>query len=103
MKASAKQFGKLFWFLKKRGAGLDFSRDKHMIIHQTLALGSMKDVQKLFFEYGRDEIKKEFLKPAKGLYYPSVLNFFEHVLDVKVEDKKQYLKNIYEKTSLGNS
>jgi len=82
---------------------LSLSQDKHMIIHQTLALGSMKDVQKLFSEYKRDEIKKEFLKPAKGLYYPAVLNFFEHVLNVKVEDKKQYLKNIYEKTSLGNS
>lgn len=82
---------------------MDFSRDKHMIIHQTLALGSMKDVQKLFSEYSKDEIKKEFLKPVRGLYYLPVLNFFEHVLGVKVENKKQYLKNIYEKTSLGNS
>lgn len=94
---------KLFWFIKKGGDGLDFSKDRHLIIHQMLALGSMADVEKLFREYGRDVIRQEFEKPVRGLYSPSVLHFFEHILGTQLENREQYIKKIYAKPSLRNS
>ncbi len=93
------EVNKLFWFLRKDGLGLDFSKDRHLIIHQTLALGSMADVQKLFREYGRDTIQQEFKKPISGIYTPAVLHFFEYILGVKIKNSEQYIKNIYGKTS----
>ncbi|MFA7209135.1 MAG: hypothetical protein WC120_02510 [Parcubacteria group bacterium] len=98
MEALKLKVDKLFWFLKKNEAVLDFSKDRHLIIHQTLALGSMRDVRKLFQKYGRDVISQEFQIPAKGIYAPSVLHLFEHVLGVKVKNGQQYIKNIYGKT-----
>lgn len=86
---------KLFWFMGKKGDALDFSKDRHLIIHQTLALGSMEDVQKLFQEYGKDVIRREFKVPVRGLYAPSVLRFFEHILGVKIKNSGQYIKNIH--------
>lgn len=102
MEMAKLKVNKLFWFLRKGGDVLDYSRDRHLIIHQTLALGSMDDVQKLFKKYGRDVICQEFKTPAKGLYVPSVFRFFEHILGVEIKDKEQYIKNIYGKTSPGN-
>ncbi|HBR71380.1 MAG TPA: hypothetical protein DEA27_01045 [Candidatus Moranbacteria bacterium] len=89
---------KLFWFLNKNEPVLDFSKDRHLIIHQTLALGTMKDVQNLFRKYGRDVINQEFQKPVKGIYTPAVFYFFEHILGVKIKNSEQYIKNIYGKT-----
>jgi hypothetical protein len=91
---------KLFWFLRKNRDVLDFSKDRHLIIHQTLALGSMQDVRRLFHKYGRDVINQEFQKPVSGLYAPAVLHFFEHILGVEIKNSGQYIKNIYGKTSL---
>ena len=93
------KINKLFWFLRKNGTDLDFAKDRHLIIHQTLALGSMQDVQKLFREYGKDAIQQEFQKPVAGIYTPSVLHFFEHILGVQIENSEKYIKNIYGKTS----
>jgi len=90
---------KLFWFLRKGNNVLDFSKDRHLIIHQSLALGSMTDVQKLFKEYGRATIQEEFKKPISGLYTPAVLHLFEYILGIKLENREQYIKNIYGKTS----
>lgn len=86
---------KLFWFLRKNGNALDFSRDRRLIIHQTLALGSMDDVQKLFQEYGKDEIRREFKAPIRGLYNPSVFHFFEYILGIKIKNSEQYIKRIH--------
>ena len=95
MRAMKLKIDKLFWFLRKGGNVLDFSKDRHLIIHQTLALGSMDDVQKLFQEYGKDVICQEFKTPVRGLYIPSVLHFFEHILGVKIKSSEQYIKNIH--------
>jgi hypothetical protein len=95
MKGSKTKPDKLFWFLRNRGDDLDFVKDCHLIIHQTLALGSMEDVQKLFLKYGRDVIKEEFQKPVRGLYSPSVFHFFEHVLGVRIKKSEQYIKHIH--------
>ena len=89
-----KQFNKLFWFLPKN-TELNLENDKHQIIHQVLALGSMDDVRKLFNIYGVETVKKEFLKPQPGLYSPSVLELFCCVFDVENINKSKYLKNIY--------
>lgn len=93
----------LFWFLKKKGGGLDLQKDQNLIIHQTLALGSMEDVQNLFHEYGKETIRQEFGKPIRGIYTPAVFNFFEYVLGLQIKNSEQYIKNIYGKTLSRNS
>ena len=102
MEAFKSSINKLFWFLRKDGEVLDFSKDQHLIIHQTLALGSMDDVRKLFQKYGKEVICQEFKTPIRGLYAPSVFHFFEHILGVKIKDSGQYIKNIHGKSSPRN-
>ncbi|MCX6762076.1 MAG: hypothetical protein NTY33_04555 [Candidatus Moranbacteria bacterium] len=89
---------KLFWFLKNKANGLDLEKDRNMLIHQTLALGSMNDVRNLLEVYGQDVTRNEFQKPVKGLYHPAVLELFQYLLGVKV-DKSQYIKDIYGKVT----
>ena len=84
--------------MKNRAQNLDVDRDRHMIIHQTLALGSMDDVRKVFDIYGKDTARREFQKPVKGLYQPAVLEFFQYLLKTNV-DKSQYIKNIHGKNA----
>lgn len=98
MRKRFKKIGRLFWFLKNRGENLDMKKDRNMIIHQTLALGSMDDVRKVFEVYGEDTTRKEFQKPVKGLYHPAVLEFFQYLLKTNV-DKSQYIKDIYGKNA----
>ena len=90
--------GRLFWFLKNKAENLDINKDRNMIIHQALALGSMDDVRKVFEVYGEDTTKKEFQKPIKGLYHPAVLELFQYILKTKV-DKSQYIKDIHGKNA----
>jgi len=94
MKKGLETIGRLFWYLKNRAENLDISKDRNMIIHQALALGSMDDVRKIFEVYGKDTARKEFQKPVKGLYHPAVLELFQYLLKTKV-DKVQYIKNIH--------
>jgi hypothetical protein len=89
---------KLFWFLKNKANGLDLEKDRNMIIHQTLALGSMDDVRKLFEVYDKTTVRSEFQKPAKGLYHPAVLELSQYLLGIRV-DKSQYIKDIYGKVT----
>lgn len=103
MKTFKEKVNKLFWFLKKDEAVLDSVKDRHLIIHQILALGSMDDMQKLFQKYGRNTINQEFQKPVRGIYAPSVFNFIEHILGAQVKNGGQYIKKIYGKTESGNS
>ena len=92
---------KLFWFFSK-DVDLNYDKDKHLIIHQILALGGADDVRMLFRERDEEEIRKEFLKPAKGLYHPAVLELFQYLLNVRLKDKSQYIKDIYGKLASGN-
>ena len=92
-KNNAAKFKRLFWFLN--AGNLDIKKDRHLIIHQVFSYGSMADVRQLFKMYGKEVIKREFKKPAPGLYYPSVLNFARYLLGIKKINKKKYLKNIY--------
>lgn len=93
MKNRLKKFKGLFWFLNINK--LDFSKDKNLIIHQVLAYGTFDDFKTLKKIYGLKTIRKEFLKPKKGLYYPSILNFYQYLLGIKKINKNQYLKQAY--------
>lgn len=94
---------RLFWFLRRDKDVLDISKDRHFIIHQSFALGSMDDVKNIFNQYDKAVIRQEFKNPVRGLYSPVILNFFEHILNVKLKNREIYIKNIYEKTSSRNS
>ena len=97
-----KKLNKLFWFFPSRGQNLSFDENKHLIIHQTLALGGADDIRTLFRERGEKEIRKEFKNPVKGLYHPAVLELFQHLLKVRLKNKSQYIKDIYGKFASGN-
>lgn len=97
-----KKLNKLFWFFSKKARDLNFDKDRHLIIHQTLALGGADDIRTLFRERGEEEIRKEFQSPVKGLYHPAVLELFQHLLKVRLKDKSQYIKDIYGKFASGN-
>lgn len=92
-----KSFKPLFWsydFDK-----LDPEKDKHLIIHQVLALGTMKNLKKLFKIYSKQEVKEEFLRPRPGLYFPPVLKFCQFLLGVEKLDYNNYIKDIHGKLS----
>ncbi len=56
----------------------------------------MNDVRKILKLCGRDVVRNEFKKPAKGIYHPAVLELFQYLLKVKV-NKPQYIKDIHGK------
>lgn len=93
MSTKKSQFSHLFWFLDKRNP--DLKKDKNLVVHQVLSYGTMDDIRNLVKFYGKTAIKKEFVKPRPGLYYPSVLEFCRRFLGVKKINKKEYLKNVY--------
>ncbi|HEX7586642.1 MAG TPA: hypothetical protein VF390_03355 [Patescibacteria group bacterium] len=97
-----KKTNKLFWFLDSRAQKLDPQKDRNMIIHQSLALGTLEDVKDILFFYGKKTVKKEFQKPVRGLYHPAVFKLFEYLLKIRVKNKERYIKNIYGKIAPGN-
>ena len=86
---------KLLWFQKTA----DPVRDKHQLIHQTLALGDLEDWRHLFKLYSLAEIKKEFLKPASGLYDPAVLRLAQTMLGIKKLPVRFYVKALLKNNS----
>lgn len=84
----------LFWDVHFRK--LDLRRDRHFIIHRILAYGTMDDLRALLKIYGKKIVRKEFLKPQSGLYYPNILELCLHLFEIKKVNEKKYLKNIYE-------
>jgi len=87
------QFSHLFWFLDVKKLNED--EDKNLIIHQVLAYGTMGEIKKLIKIYGKETVRKEFLKPKPGLYYPNILELICFILDVEKLDKRKYLRNIH--------
>lgn len=102
MKEKLGTIGRLFWFLKNKADNLDEKKDRNMIIHQTLALGSMDDVRKMLKLYGKDVVREEFQKPVRGIYHPAVLELFQYLFRTRV-DKSQYIKDIHGKFASGNT
>lgn len=100
MKKELTKFKPLFWFLN--ADKLDPQKDRNLIVHQVLSYGTLDDLRRLLKLYGKAAVRREFKKPAPGLYQPSILNFCQHVLGIKKINPKRYLKKIHE-TSFRNS
>ncbi|PIS32370.1 hypothetical protein COT40_00310 [Candidatus Peregrinibacteria bacterium CG08_land_8_20_14_0_20_41_10] len=84
-------FAHLFWFLDS--TKLDLIKDRNLIIHQTLAYGTMDDFKKLLQTYSKKTLCCEFQKGGRGLYLPAVLEFCRYLLKVKrLNHKTKYLK-----------
>ena len=86
------KFDHLFWYLG--GHTPDYQKDKNLIVHQVLSMGTMEDLRQLFRLYDHETIRHEFLKARPGLYYPNILEFSKFLLGVKKVDKNKYLKRI---------
>ncbi len=87
------RLNKLFWSQDPKK--LDKTKDKHLIIHQVLAYGSMQDIKYLFKIYSRETVKKVFLKGKKGLYDPKVAALIKCLLSIRKLDYSKYVKKIY--------
>ncbi|MBI5254197.1 hypothetical protein HY932_00200 [Candidatus Falkowbacteria bacterium] len=83
---------KLIWFANPRK--INVRRDKNLIIHQTLSMGSLGDIKKLFSLYSKKEIRESFLRGRRGLYDPKVLELVKFMLGIKKIDKNKYVKKI---------
>lgn len=84
---------KLFWFTDFQR--LDKKKAKELIIHQTLALGSLDDIRELFKLYSKAEVKRVFLKGKKGMYDPRVVALLKIMFGIKKLNMKKYVKEIY--------
>lgn len=63
---------------------LDIKKDKVYIIHQILAFGNLKQLQWLFNNYSKQEIRKIFLEQPMRIYRPSAFNFIKEIfLEIK--------------------
>jgi len=88
-----KGLSKLFWFTEPRK--LDKKRNSELIIHQTLAYGSLGDIRRLLKLYSKSEVKKVFLSGKKGIYDPRVLALLKIMFGIKKINSKKYVKKIY--------
>lgn len=63
-------------------------------VHQVLMFGSLKDIQTLKTDLGKNTIRKLFLKHPKKIYTASSLNFIKNfILDITTSvDEQKYLK-----------
>ena len=84
---------KLFWSTSAKK--LDKREDKKLIIHQTLAYGSLADIRRLNQIYSKAEVKKVFLNGKRGMYDPRVLALLKVMYGIKKLDSKKYVKKIY--------
>ncbi|MBI2027250.1 MAG: hypothetical protein HYS98_05560 [Deltaproteobacteria bacterium] len=83
---------KLFWFTDP--SELDLSADKELIVHQTLALGSLRDIRLLLHLYSRATIRAIFLKGKKGFYDPRAVAFAKELLGIKRLNYSRYIKYV---------
>lgn len=92
-KEVAKNFTRgLFWDVRQ--GDLDFDEDKHYIVHRVLSYGDMDDMRSLVKAYGRDQVRKEFLKPDPGTYQPEILKLCQFILGVKKLNPRMYVKDL---------
>jgi len=66
---------------------LDLERDKDYIITQVLNYGTWEDLKWLFKVYSEREIKNVVKKPARGLWFRDVLNFWNLMLNLKLKKR----------------
>ena len=87
-------FKKLLWFVDIKK--IDQEKDKDLIIHQTLSLGSLMDIKKLLKLYSKRRVRNIFLKgrSSRGSYDPRVLELLKIMLGVKKIKATKYVKKI---------
>ena len=77
---------------------LDIEKDKVYIIHQVLMYGTFEQIRWLFKVYGRETIKKVFLKNPQRIYnLPAFLflkNFILGLKNVPLNEEK-YVTSIF--------
>jgi len=77
---------------------VSIQKDKTMIIHKVLAYGTMDDIYWLVDEYGKREVKKDFLKNPMNLYSRPAFSFAKNIIlglgDIKIDESK-YVKTLY--------
>ena len=73
---------------------IDPKKDKNLLIHQTLAYGSMADIKKLFKIYSKTKIKKVFLEGKRGIYDSRAVAWLKLVFEIKHLDQNKYVKKI---------
>ncbi|MEM7820510.1 MAG: hypothetical protein QW761_02850 [Candidatus Aenigmatarchaeota archaeon] len=74
---------------------LDLKRDKRYIISQILNYGTRRDVIWLLSNYNRAEIKEVLKRPARGIWWRRVLNFWTMYYNIKL-DPETFENAIYE-------
>lgn len=77
---------------------LDIDKNKGYVITQSLNYGSEKILKWLFENYSKAEIVSEVTNPARGVWYPRVLNYWQKRLKVNIPDEKyqKAIKRLYD-------
>lgn len=65
---------------------LDRESDKQLVITQILNKGDDKAVKWLFKNYSLSEIKKVVKNPQRGMWFPSSLNYWIKIFNLKIPD-----------------
>ena len=77
---------------------LDLANDKVYIIHQVLMYGTLEQIKWLFKVYGKETIKKVFLKYPQRIYNPPAFFFLKNFLlgfkNISLSEEK-YVTSIF--------
>lgn len=92
------QLNKLFWFTNPQT--LDVKHDQALIIHHTLAYGSLDDIAYLLEVYPKKVIKKTFLQGRRGEYSPAAVAFARELLDIRRLNFDRYITHAKKTYSL---
>jgi len=95
MNAIPQEFQPILWSTNIKS--LDLEKDKNYIIHQILSYGSLQQIKWLFKIYGKEKIKKVFVRNPVPIYTKPIFYFIKNfILNLKDKelDKKKYIKNI---------
>jgi hypothetical protein len=66
---------------------MDIQENKDLIITQILNHGVWYDIKWLYSVYSERDIKRVVMNPARGMWFPKALNFWQTVLDIKIDKK----------------
>ncbi|HBF67387.1 MAG TPA: hypothetical protein DDW36_03115 [Candidatus Magasanikbacteria bacterium] len=86
------RLNRLFWFTDPKQ--LDITKDKTLIIHHTLAFGSVEDIRYLFRLYSKQTIKRIFKQGKKGLYPPPAFAFARQLFNLPMLNPHNYIKHV---------
>lgn len=91
-----KSFQGILWSTNVRN--LDLEKDKVYIIHQVLMYGTLEQIKWLFKVYGKETIKKVFLKDPQRIYSPPALLFLKNFIlglkNISLNEEK-YVTSIF--------